>query len=255
MGDLDRGRLFRVTPKGHKGYKQPKLKFDSVGGLITALQNPNNSVRQIAFTELKKRGRTAELAFVKLVASDKPRMRARALWLLSQIKGNAQNTVILAANNRDENIQGMALCIARQHKLDVIPLIRELAVNKSAVVRRECLIALRHSKSPEAPALWAKLANQHDGKDRWYLEALGLAADKQENKFFDEWMKTAKLDTVGARDIVWRCRGTHAAQYLADFVLDKRTPKAEVPRYLRALDFIPKSKEKDDALARIALGL
>jgi hypothetical protein len=255
MGDLDRGRLFRITPKGHKGYKVPKLKFDTVGGLITALQNPNNSVRQIAFTELKKRGRAVELSLVKLMASDNPRMRARALWLISQIKGNAPNTVILAANNRNENIQGMALSIARQHKLNVIPLIRELAVNKSPVVRRECLVALRHSKSPEAPALWAKLANQHDGKDRWYLEALGLAADKQENKFFDEWMKTAKLDTAGARDVVWRCRGTHAAQYLADFVLDKRTPKAEVPRYLRALDFIPKSKEKDDALARIALGL
>ena len=30
--------------------------------------------------------------------------------------------------------------------------------------------------------------------------------------------------------------------------------EAEKPRYLRALDFIPKSKEKDEALARIALG-
>ena len=33
------------------------------------------------------------------------------------------------------------------------------------------------------------------------------------------------------------------------------TTEEEKPRYLRALDFIPKSKEKDDALARIALGL
>jgi hypothetical protein len=103
--------------------------------------------------------------------------------------------------------------------------------------------------------LWAKLAGAHDGKDRWYLEALGLAADKQENKFFDEWMKTAKLDTAGARDVVWRNRGTHGAKYIADIVLDKNTPETEKPRYLRALDFIPKSKEKDEALARIALGL
>ena len=102
--------------------------------------------------------------------------------------------------------------------------------------------------------MWAKLANAHDGKDRWYLEALGLAADKQENKFFDAWVSEAKLNTVGARDIIWRNRGTHGAKLLADIILDKKTTETEKPRYLRALDFIPKSKEKDEALARIALG-
>jgi hypothetical protein len=121
-------------------------------------------------------------------------------------------------------------------------------------VRRECLIALRHNDSKEAPALWAKLANAHDGKDRWYLEALGLAADKQENAFFDAWVKTAKLGTPAANDIIWRNRGTHGAKHLADIILSKKTTAAEKPRYLRAMDFIPKSKEKDDALARIALG-
>jgi hypothetical protein len=83
-----------------------------------------------------------------------------------------------------------------------------------------------------------------------------LAADRQENKFFDAWLKTSpKLNTPAARDIIWRNRGTHAAKYLADIILDKTTPEADKPRYLRALDFIPKSKEKDQALARIALGL
>ena len=98
------------------------------------------------------------------------------------------------------------------------------------------------------------MANAHDGKDRWYLEALGLSADKQENVFFDAWVKSANLNTAAARDIIWRNRGTHGAKYLADIVLDNKTAEAEKPRYMRALDFIPKSKEKDDALARIALG-
>jgi hypothetical protein len=66
---------------------------------------------------------------------------------------------------------------------------------------------------------------------------------------------TSKLNTPAARDIIWRCRGTHAAKYLADIILDKATPEAEKPRYLRALDFIPKGKERDEAFARIALGL
>ena len=255
MGDLNRGRLFRVTPKGfNKGYKVPKQSYNSVDGLIAALQNPNNSVRHIAFTELKKRGAAAKAGLQKLAGNGQPRQRARALWLLAQIDGNLASTVKQAAADKDENIRGMALRIARQHKVDVIPLVRELAGDQSSVVRRECLIALRHNDSKEAPALWAKLANAHDGKDRWYLEALGLAADKQENAFFDAWVKTAKLGTPAANDIIWRNRGTHGAKHLADIILSKKTTAAEKPRYLRAMDFIPKSKEKDDALARIALG-
>ena len=36
--------------------------------------------------------------------------------------------------------------------------------------------------------------------------------------------------------------------------MDKAATAADRDRYLRALDFIPKCKEKDDALAAIALG-
>jgi len=254
MRDLDRGRLFRVTPKGHKGYKLPKNDFKSTKGLIAALGNPNNSVRHIAWIELNKRQEAVESALQKMASEDHPRMRARAIWLLAKIKGNAQTAVAQAAKDKDENIRGMALRIARQHKLDVIPIINKLSGDGSALVRRECLIALRHNESKEAPHIWAMLANAHDGKDRWYLEALGLAADKQENKFFDNWVAGAKLNTAAARDIIWRNRGTHGAKYLADIILNRETLEAEKPRYLRALDFIPKSKEKDDALARIALG-
>ena len=254
MRDLDRGRLFRVTPKGHKGYKLPKNDFKSTKGLIAALGNPNNSVRHIAWIELNKRQEAVESALQKMASEDHPRMRARAIWLLAKIKGYAQTAVAQAAKDKDENIRGMALRIARQHKLDVIPIINKLSGDGSALVRRECLIALRHNESKEAPHIWAMLANAHDGKDRWYLEALGLAADKQENKFFDNWVAGAKLNTAAARDIIWRNRGTHGAKYLADIILNRETLEAEKPRYLRALDFIPKSKEKDDALARIALG-
>ncbi len=254
MGDLDRGRLFRITPKGHKGYTVPKFDFKTETGLITALQNPNNSVRQIAFTELKKRKTVSGLR--KLTDNGTPHQRARAFWLLAQNKGVRTPSLLLATVDKDERIRALAIRISRQFKMNTYNHIQKLADDESAVVRRECLIALRHNKSAEAPALWAKLANSHDGKDRWYLEALGLAADKQENAFFDAWLKTKlKLNKPAARDIIWRCRGTHAAKYLADIILEKSIPEAEKARYHRAFDFIPKGKERDEALARIALGL
>ena len=87
--------------------------------------------------------------------------------------------------------------------------------NKDPQVRRELALALRHQKSPEAAKMWATLANQYDGKDRWYLEALGIGADVQWDAFFAEWLKSnpKPMETAQGRDILiqlelrnrWHC--------------------------------------------------
>ena len=38
------------------------------------------------------------------------------------------------------------------------------------------------------PKVWATLANQHDGEDRWYL-ALGIGSDLRADECFTEWLK------------------------------------------------------------------
>jgi hypothetical protein len=138
-------------------------------------------------------------------------------------------------------------------KLDVIPYVKALAKDPSPQVRRECAIALRHNSTSEAPKLWATLAQQHDGKDRWYLEALGIGADQQENKCFDAWLAAVdnNWNTPAGREIVWRCRAAKAPPLLAKLVTDSATPEKERERYLRALDFI-KGPEKEAALVEIA---
>ena len=60
--------------------------------------------------------------------------------------------------------------------------------DKSAQVRRECAIDLRHEKTLQAAKLWAELATRHDGEDRWYLEALGLSSDLNADACFDAWL-------------------------------------------------------------------
>src|SRR5207249_1012793 len=122
-------------------------------------------------------------------------------------------------------------------------------------VRRECAIALRHSESPQAAQLWAKLAAQHDGKDRWYLEALGIGADKQEEKFFAAWLDEVKgnWNTPAGRDIVWRSRSTNSVPMLVKMITAKEATPQEKDRGMRALDFI-NGPEKEQALLDIATG-
>ena len=109
--------------------------------------------------------------------------------------------------------------------------------DKSPQVRREVAIALRGSKSAKAPSLWAELAAQHDGVDRWYLEALGISAEGQWESYFGAWLKKVdgKWNTPGGRDIIWRSRATEAAGYIVKILKDESTPEQSHPRYMRAL--------------------
>ena len=179
-------------------------------------------------------------------------MRARALYLLAQITGSESKYVNLALKDFNTDLRITGLRIAREHKLDVIPYLTKLIHDPSPQVRRECAIALRHNQSPEAPKLWAALAQQHDGKDRWYLEALGIGADRQGDKFFDAWHAVVgdHWNTDAGRDVIWRSRATNALPLLAKIILSHDASEDERPRYFRAFDFI-NSPGKDGTLVEM----
>jgi hypothetical protein len=127
--------------------------------------------------------------------------------------------------------------------------VKKLLNDKAPEVRRECAIALRHSKHPEAAELWATLAMQYHGGDRWYLEALGIGADKQWNAFLDAYLAKASepWKTAAGRDILWRSRAKKTPELLVKMIKDPETKETEQARYFRALDFLEGS-EKEAAL-------
>ncbi|HEY0550267.1 MAG TPA: dehydrogenase, partial [Verrucomicrobiae bacterium] len=257
-GDHDmgimRGRVYRVAPPGAK-YTVPKLDLKTAAGCVAALQSPNNATRYLAWTELHKMQGAAESELVKVWKGNDPRQRARAVQLLARIKGSEKKYVEAAINDQDADLRITGLRTARLLKFDVIPHLKHLAQDSSSQVRREVAIALRHSESPEAPKLWAQLAAQHDGKDRWYLEALGIGADKHEEEFFAAWLKEVKeqWDTPAGRDIVWRSRSVKAVPMLVKLITAKDAPASDKDHYMRALDFID-GPEKEQALVEIATG-
>ena len=246
------GRVYRVAPKGHKADK-PDYKVNSATTAVAALQSPNQATRYLAWTALHKMQGKAEKELLKLWNGDDARQRARSVQLLARIKGSEKKYVETALADKDSDIRITGLRIARSLKMDLIPYVKQLAKDSSSQVRRECLIALRHNQSSEATKLWVTLARQHDGKDRWYVEALGIAMDQQENKFFDAWLAEVgdQWNTPAGRDIVWRSRASKAPALLAKIITDKSTGAKDKDRFLRSLDFI-KGSEKDAALVEIS---
>jgi putative membrane-bound dehydrogenase-like protein len=252
VGDRTQGRILRIAPRG-MGYHPPAApKLDTPAAAIAALRSPNLATRYLAYERLRGWGRGAEEALQGMWRSEDPRERARALWLLAQIEGRGNRYIDAALTDADPDIRITGVRAARRVGRDVIPVARRLARDPSPQVRRELLLALRHNTAPEAAGLWSELALQHDGRDRWYLEALGIAADRQWDRFFADWRQRVGEGwrSPAGRDIVWRARTDAAVPLLAQLIRDPATRGAERLRYFRALDFHPR-----EAREQLLLGL
>lgn len=244
--DFAKGRIFRVTPKDHEGYKIPALDLTTAEGAVNALQSPNLSTRYLAWQKLNGMGEAAALPLEKLYASENPRLRARALWLLSKIPAKGLSYVQEALKDKDPNIRITALRAALQIKADTIAIVKSLIKDENIQVKREAVLALHRNNSPEAPAVWAQLAQQYNGKDRWYLEALGIAAEGQWDYYFNAWLQLVNnnWNTPAGKDIVWRARATAALPLLAQIISDPTTNPNQQLKFFRAFDFYKDGKKQ-----------
>jgi putative membrane-bound dehydrogenase-like protein len=240
-GDQAKGRLYRVAPS-NTPYRIPTADFVTVKGAVAGLQSPNLSVRYLSWNALVKMGSAAVSPLEKLFADQKgdPRMRARALWFLSKLDGS-KKYLDKAIKDTNPDIRITALRAASEIKtVDVANYIKLVINDPEAQVRRECALILHGNKSPEAAALWTKLAQQYDGKDRWYLEALGIGADGQWDSFFKSWQAAAGANPIGTaagKDIVWRARTKESVPLLASLAGDASVDLKSRLRYFPRFRF------------------
>ena len=248
-GDALRGRVFRIAPSTNT-YRFPEAKFDTPQAAAESLKSPNAATRYLAWTALNTFGQQAERALTGLWMQDNPIYRARALWLLARLKKeHLQN----ALEDTDDLLRSTAIRVARQLYADeIMPVLQKMAQDPSAKVRREVAIALREIESTAMPEIWANLAVQHDGKDRWYLEALGIGAKGKWDACFAAWLKKVKheWDNPAGRDIIWRSRAQQSFSYLLTILQKPDLAATDQARYLRATDFVS-APNKDQLLAQL----
>ena len=247
MEDMERGRLFRIAPPGTK-YSVPKFDLTTAMGAVEALRNPCNSVRFMAYQALLKMKGNATIELGKLANDNNPRMRARALWLLSKI-GDAKQVVQQANRDADSNVRITGIRIARQANFATKDFVPAMLEDKSIAVLRELAVALREDKSSDMPEYWTKLAMKYDGMDRWYLESLGIAAIDRWDECLSAWKKAtnSNLDSKANQLIAWRARGPMAAQMQADLLRNPKLQASDVPAMFRALD-LQDTDERQKAL-------
>ena len=269
MQDAARGRIFRVAPRNQVSahtlhtYAPLELELSTPEGAVNALQSPNMTRRYLGWTALHNMGARAVPALEQFYQSDDPAMQARALGVYVKLPIDRDQMVAAlgrALEDDSPDIRCLAIRLGRQLR-DRITEEEAASVNlrdHSPAVRRELLIAIRErwGKSDEIGLVvgWVELAKQYDGQDRWYLEALGLAADGHWDACLDAYLNWQGDDwptSKSARDIVWRSRAQATPQLLTKLINSPSTPDDEIPRYLRALDF-QNSSEKESAVMQLA---
>lgn len=250
--DAGRGRIFRIAPDVSR-YDVKYKKIQSVEDGIVALKSPNAATRYLAWTYLHEQGADAEGPLLGVVEdSDDPLLKVRALWLLGKLPGEDMLWIDYALLNKDPNIRIVGIRMVRQTDIGFVQSIKNLVHDPSPEVRREIAVGLHNVTTPEAAEVWAQLALQYDGEDRWYLEALGVGAARNWDACFAAWLRQreGRPYDKAARDIVWRSRSALALPVLAELIKDPMTKVEEMPRYFRAFDF-----HRDASKYQVLLGL
>ena len=236
VGDVDRGRIYRVAPPKTK-YTLPKADVTTMAGATEALLNPNSATRILGWNALATLGTSAEDALKKLWESDNARQKAQAFWLLIKLEGKSDEYIAQATSDKDVNIRIAGIRATRFLNKDIIALSSKLVQDPSPQVRREIALAFRGNSTQEAANLWTQLVQQYDGKDRWYLEALGISAAGNWDLYFNTWKNKVGADWKAANntDIVWRSRSKAAMPLMAELI--KSGDEQSMLRYYRAFDF------------------
>jgi putative membrane-bound dehydrogenase-like protein len=236
VGDLDRGRIYRLAPADTK-YTSPAVNLKTSAGAVKALLSPNMDIRYHGWTALASMGEEAEMELSKLWRSENKRQRALALWLLSKLESKREKYLKEAVTDGDPDIRITALRCAKRYNYKLDELSDQLSSDSSAQVRREVALSIRGSNTEKAATIWTRLAQQYDGKDRWYLEALGISAHETWDLYFGTWLKAVgkNWNNDANRDIVWRSRSKHALPLLAELI--GGADNKAMLRYFRAFDF------------------
>ncbi|NIP94645.1 MAG: hypothetical protein GWO24_14860, partial [Akkermansiaceae bacterium] len=252
MGDLERGRLFLVAPKGHR-YQLPATgRIPSGAGSLEALASPNEALRYLGYRALQAMPgeKARQLLADRLADRAQPaHQRARAFWAAASLSPNPAEWIRRTITDQDPLLRGAAIraCRVLDREGDYDTMLAGCAGDSDPQVRAAAAIALRFADRSASDEAWAAIAQTYRGKDRWFLEALGIGAELRWPSRFAAYLK-ATGDKPHA-DLVWRARCAEALPFLEKLIV--AAPDSERDRFMRALHFHPKSP----ALQQLALGL
>jgi len=226
------GRIYRITPRG-KNLRAPKIDLSNTKGQIDALLSPAINVRMAGFTALKAQGEKVLEPVMQLLSSTNPYHRARAIFLMVHLGSEGQFEVERLLKAVDAPVRIAALRALRSitpenskaspaltaSERALLPLLGNLSLDPNAAVRREVAVAVRDMPYQDCRYIIQNLVKGYDGQDRYYLNALGVAADGKQDYVFADLRPTLPENPANwdyrTANLVWELHPTAAVPMLA----------------------------------------
>ena len=226
------GRIYRITPRG-KTLRTPKIDLSNTKGQIDALLSPAINVRLAGFIALKAQGAKVLEPVMELLSSINPYHRARAIFLMVHLGPEGQFEVERLLKAVDAPVRMAALRALRSitpenskanpaltaSQRALLPLLGNLSIDRNAAVRREVAVTIRDMPYRDCRYIIQNLVKGYDGQDRYYLNALGIAADGKQDYVFAD-LRPALPENPADWDertanLIWELHPTAAVPMLA----------------------------------------
>jgi putative membrane-bound dehydrogenase-like protein len=255
MDTIGYGRIYRVTPKG-KQLKSPKIDLSTTEGQIDALLSPAVNVRNLGFEALLKQGESVVDQVATILQDSNPYHQARAIWLLSQL--GEKGTSLVENILKNEVNPRLRVTAYRALKNEHTSLLKYAAIavdDPSPAVRREVAISLRDVPWEKIQTHFKELFYGYDGSDRWYIEALGMAAEGKEELAYSSLLPEEKTDPAewseSFASLVWRIHPKSAISALKERALSPKISDSLKRLSVDAIAFIS-DKEAVEAMLDLA---
>jgi putative membrane-bound dehydrogenase-like protein len=205
----NRGRIYRITPKGGLPPRTPGLRRASSSELVEWLSSSNQWWRYTAQRLLVERGDTASVPALKKIASgNEPLGRLHALWTLDGLGSLDETAVLRALRDDHPGIRENALLLAERYlpgSKKIQARVLSMADDPDARVRFQTALTLGQIDDPKvSAALWRIL--QRDHPHLWSRRAALASLGRDEVTLFRRALEesfdlTRELaDLIGARD-------------------------------------------------------
>jgi putative membrane-bound dehydrogenase-like protein len=237
------GRIYRISPKNKK-LKRPVYDMATTEGQIDALMSPAINVRNLGFERLLKKGESATGPVGELLNNENRYIRARAVWLLSQLGAGGIEKVRGLLHHNDEQMRAVAYKALLKSSKDSLSLAAEMVNDQSPFVRREVAASLRDIDPQGSRPLLIQLMKNYKAGDRWYLETLGAAMDKEAESYYAEAKKILALGNgplewnAEMSDLAWRLHPLSALQDLKARASSSQLASDQRSAALTAISFI-----------------
>lgn len=255
--DAASGIIYRIAPKGFKPVV-PQVDLGTVAGAITALKSPAVNVRSLGYQKLKATGAAAYNAVAAVLQDPNPFVASRAIWLMPYLgeKGRAKLDALIAGENASNRLTAFRAIRRTDGAIDDLPYARKLANDPAPEIRVEAAQAMRYRSFEEARDILVAVACQYDGKDRSYLESLGIGAGHHTEELWKavgqklqpgepaKWSDTFAL-------LTWRLMPEAAVPSLKIRAVAANLSEAQRKLAVDSIAFI-KSKASADALMDLA---